>query len=228
MKTAVLTFALAVGLLQVSQARLPDMYKSVHSLTWIVRDLDKAVEGWKKLGFDDIRMLGNATFAEVSYRGKSAACTARVAEGHLGDVAVQWIQPFRGENAYTDFLSRHGEGVFSLVHRAPSREMLQAEIERMKALGIGILQSETVPASKGAGSRIYLDTEAQGKYALGLVYSPDPAAQAAAPPGRKVVQYAFTVRRLEPVLEFWSRLGFTEKSVTHPPLWDLRLSLIHI
>jgi hypothetical protein len=221
-KTAVVTFALAAGLLHAQPARLPDMYKAVYSLTWVVRDAGRAVEGWKKLGFEDIRIVGEVTFANVNYRGKPVSCTAQVAEGHLGDVAVQWIQPFQGDNAYTDFLARHGDGVFSLVHRAPSREALQTEIERMKALGVGILQSETLQASTGATNRTYLDTEPQGKYVLGLVYCPDAGGPTAVPPGRKVVQYAFTVRRLEPVLEFWSRLGFTEKSVTHPPLWDLR------
>lgn len=146
MKTAVVPFVLAAALWQAQPARLPDMYKSVHALTWVVRDVAKAVEGWEKLGFTDIRIVGDATFTDVRYRGKPAACIAKVAEGHLGDVAVQWIQPLQGDNAYTDFLARHGSGVFSLVHRAPSREALQAEIERMKALGVGTLQSESVPA----------------------------------------------------------------------------------
>ena len=207
---------------QAQLAPLPEMYKSVHALTWVVRDVGKAVEGWRRLGFNDVRVLGDVTLADVRYRGKPVTSRATVAAGHLGDVAVQWIQPLEGNDAYADFLARHGDGVFSLVHRAPTRETLQAEIERMNALGVGTLQSETVPASRGTAIRTYLDTEPQGKYVVGLVYYPDGAAPAAAPPGRTVVQYAFTVRRLEPVLDFWSRLGFVEKSVTHPPLWDLR------
>jgi catechol 2,3-dioxygenase-like lactoylglutathione lyase family enzyme len=197
------------------------MYKSVHALTWIVRDVDKAVAGWRKLGFTDVRAVGDVALTNVQYRGKQAACRAKVAEGNLGDAWVQWVQPIAGCGAYADFLARHGDGVFSLVHRAPTREALQAEIARMNALGIGILQSETVPGKRGA-LRTYLDTEPEGKYVLGLVHYPDGAAPAPAPPGRKVAQYAFTVRQLEPVLDFWSRLGFVERSVTHPPLWDLR------
>lgn len=222
MKPAVVSLALAAALWQAQPVRLPDMYKSVHALTWVVGDVATAVEGWKKLGFTDIRIVGDTTFTNVQYRGRPATCIAKVAEGHLGDVVVQWIQPVQGDNAYADFLARHGNGMFSLVHRAPSREALQAEIERMKSLGIGTLQSESVPASPGASIRTYLDTEPQGKYALGLVYDPDADGPTAAPFGRKVAQYAFTVRQLQPVLEFWSRLGFSERSVTHPPLWDLR------
>ncbi len=223
MKTAAFSLTMAAALWHAQPAALPDMYKSVHALTWVVRDVEKSVAGWKKLGFTDIRIVGDVTFADVRYRGNSATCTARVAEGHLGDVAVQWIQPLQGNNAYSEFLARHGTGMFSLVHRATSREALHAEIERMKTLGVGILQSESVPVAGDTSIRTYLDTEPQGKYALGLIYSPDAAdSRVTALPGRKVVQFAFTVRELQPVLDFWSRLGFTDRSVTHPPLWDLR------
>ncbi len=207
---------------QPQNSALPEMYRSVHALAWVVRDVGKAVEGWRTLGFTDIRELGEVTFADMRYRGKPVACRAKTAGGHLGDVMVGWIQPLEGCGAYADFLARHGDGVFSLLHRATTREAFDAEIERMKALGVGVLQSETLPASFGAGIHTYLDTEPQGKYTLGLVYDPGETAPAAAPPGRKVVQYAFTVRQLAPVLDYWSRLGFVEKSVTHPPLWDLR------
>lgn len=210
------------GPAQAQPAALPEMYKAVHALAWVVRDVGKAVEGWRKLGFTDVRVVGDMTLADVRYRGKPATCKAKVAEGHLGDVAVQWMQPLEGNCAYADFLTRHGDGVFSLVHRAPTREALDAEIARMNALGVSVLQSETAPASRGKVIRTYFDTEPQGKYVLGLAFYPDGGAPEAAPPGRKVVQFAFTVRALAPVLDFWSRLGFVEKSVTHPPLWDLR------
>lgn len=201
---------------------LPEIYKSVHALTWVVRDVDNAVAGWTKLGFKDIRVVGDRTLTDVQYRGKPATCRARVAEGYLGDVWVQWIQPRDRCGAYGEFLARHGDGVFSLVHEAPTREALQTQIGRMNYLGVRTLQSETVPAIRGTATRTYLDTESAGKYVLGLVHYSDGGAPPAAPPGRKVVQYAFTVHQLEPVLDFWSVLGFSERSVTHPPLWDLR------
>jgi methylmalonyl-CoA/ethylmalonyl-CoA epimerase len=225
MKTAAVALAIAASLgasVQMKPAALPAMYKSVHYVTWVVRDLDRTVAGWQKLGFADIRVVGDVTFAGLQYRGKPATCIARVAEGHLGDVAVHWIQPLQGINAYSEFLAHHDTGMFSLVHRAPSREAFDAEIERMSGLGVEVLQTESTRASSGTTIRAYLETEPRGKYALGLVYSPDPDPPAAAVPARKVVQFAFTVRELDSVLDFWSRLGFTDRSVTHPPLWDLR------
>jgi len=146
MRTAAVFFALALtaaGPRQANPTALPEMYWAVHEVTWVVRDLDQTVAGWRKLGFNDLHVVGNITFDNVRYRGKSATCVARVAEGFLGDVAVQWIQPAQGDNAYSDFLARHGTGLFSLVHRAPSRQALQAEVERMSALGVGVLQTES-------------------------------------------------------------------------------------
>jgi methylmalonyl-CoA/ethylmalonyl-CoA epimerase len=215
----VLSFIVAAALSQPES--LPDIYKSVYVVVWVTQDLDKTVAGWRRLGFTDVRNVGTRTL-DVSYHGKPATCVAKVAEGHLGDVAVQWVQPLQGTNAYSDFLARHGTGMFSLVHRASSPAALQAEIERMNALGVGTLQTEAVAAAGGTSIRTYLDTEPQGKYALGLTYSPSVDPPLAPAPGRKVVQFAFTVRQLAPVLDFWSRLGFTERSVTHPALWDLR------
>jgi methylmalonyl-CoA/ethylmalonyl-CoA epimerase len=221
LRPLVLSAVLAGGVWQAQPATLPAVYQSVHSLVWVVRDVDAAVAGWHKLGFTDIRVVGNVTL-DVRYRGQPATSIAKVAEGHLGDVAVQWIQPVRGVNAYSDFLARHGTGMFSLVHRTSSREALQAEIARLNGLGVATLQSETVTRTGETSIRTYLDTEPEGKYTLGLSYSPNVDAPVTAAPGRKVVQFAFTVRQLEPVLDFWSRLGFTDRSVTHPPLWDLR------
>lgn len=225
MKATILLFGLVLataGQREANPAVLPDLYRTVHEATWIVRDLDQAVAGWRKLGFTDIHVVGTVSFDNLRYRGHAATCIARVAQGVLGDVAVQWIQPVQGDNAYSDFLARHGSGLFSLVHRAPSREALQAEVERMSALGVGVLQTETTVQSSGTSVRTYFDTEPQGKYVLGLIYAPDPDRAVPSPRGPKVAQFAFTVRELDPVLDYWSRLGFTERSVTHPPLWDLR------
>lgn len=218
LKPVVLALALCAGLSQ-TQPATPAMYQSVDSVIWVVRDMDATVAGWRKLGFSDIRVMGDVTL-DVRYRGQPAPSLAKIAEGHLGDVAVRWIQPLQGMNAYSDFLARHGTGMFSLVHRASSREALQAEVARVNGLGVATLQTET--AAGTSSTRTYFDTEPQGKYALGVIYSPDPEPPVTAAPGRKVVQFAFTVRQLEPVLDFWSRLGFTDRSVTHPPLWDLR------
>jgi methylmalonyl-CoA/ethylmalonyl-CoA epimerase len=75
-----------------------------------------------------------------------------------------------------------------------------------------------------------MDTEPQGKYVLGLSYGPLPSAipaattaSAEAPPfPAKLSQYALVVESLQPVSDYWVRLGFPAMEVTHPALTELR------
>jgi hypothetical protein len=45
---------------------------------------------------------------------------------------------------------------------APSREALQAEVERISALGVGALQTESTGERSRASVRTYLDTGTAG------------------------------------------------------------------
>ena len=72
---------------------------------------------------------------------------------------------------------------------------------------------------------MFFDTEAQGKYVLGLVYIPermqiDPAPQA--PGSLKLSQYAFVVKDLDAVSAFWQKLGFPAMTFTQGGLHDLK------
>jgi len=200
-----------------SFGQLPEFYKSVETLVWVVDDLERAVEGWKKLGFTNISYLGDAEL-EVEYRGKPAYASMRVATGRIGGVVVDWVQPLGGGNAYSEFLKKHGSGVFSLMHRASSSEAYDKELERLKALGVAVLQSGVLPF---AGIRYaYLDTEPEGKYVLGLVDIPGSLegtpleVSPEDPSGLKLVQYAFAVKDLDAVSKYWAKLGFPAMDVT--------------
>lgn len=220
-----------VVLLSVSalQAQLPGFYKNVERLTWVVQDLEKTIAGWEKLGITRVARLGEVELPDVTFRGKPVVVRALAASAMFGDVAVDWIQPLGGENAYMDYMARRGEGVFSLLHRAPDKAAFDGELSRLGQLGVKVLQAGTVPGAAGNIEYAYLDTEPEGKYVLGLFHVPGSVAESplAPPPGknkpeRKVVQYAFVVNDLEPVGKYWQKLGFPEMAVTHPYLWDLK------
>ena len=91
----------------------------------------------------------------------------------------------------------------------------------MNALGVGILQSENVPATRGSATRTYFDTEPQGKPSWGWSTIRTVLRQ---PPRLLGAKSSMRVPRFAR----WNRSsitgagGFVEKSVTHPPLWDLR------
>jgi len=43
-------------------------------------------------------------------------------------------------NSYNDFLEKHKDGIFSVVHEVPTREAMDKEIQRMASLGVSVLQ----------------------------------------------------------------------------------------
>jgi len=200
--------------------QLPDFYKTVDRMSWVVSDLDRATQGWSKLGFVRLEAPREMDLPEVQYRGRPAAVKIRVASGFLGDLRVNWIQPLGGQNAYTEFLKRHGDGVFSLVHRVPTLEAFNRELERLRGLGVDVLQH--VAVADGSVRYAYLDTAAQGKYALGLVYVA-PGLEGDPPPsGTKISQFAFVARDPKAVSALWEKLGFPAMTFTHGAMRDLR------
>ena len=192
-------------------------------MTWVVDNLDQTIREWQKLGISSVHERGIIDFPEAIYRGSPVRVRVRSASTRLGNVTIDWYQPVEGKNAFTDFLAKHGNGVFSLVHRVPSAEALRMETQRLSRKGVSVLQKASMKSESGTMSFTYFDTETEGKYVLGLVYFPGPAeSQVEATPARNVVQYAFVVQKVQPVLEYWEKLGFADISVTHPALWDLR------
>jgi hypothetical protein len=178
-------------------AQLPDLYRSVDRVTWVVDNIDRVALGWEKVGLIRIESRSDAELP-VTFRGKATKAKVRMASGFLGDVRVEWIQPMDGDNAFTEFQEKHRMGIFSLVHRVATPEALQQEKDRLRGLGVSVLQSDEHVT--------YFDTEPEGKYVLGLYYGPDAPAPGEAPE-KKIVQFAFTAHDIKPVSDYWAKLG---------------------
>lgn len=211
---------LLAGLATSAFAQFPDFYKSVDRVTWVVKDLKPVVSGWEGL-HAAARDYGVFEHQAV-FRGKSVTVKTHAAVGRIGDLEVNWIQPLGGDNAYTEFLAKHGDGIFSLVHRVPTLQALEDEAKRMSAAGVAVLQRATIETESGAITYLHFDTEPQGKYSLGLIFIP-PAFEEDLPAstGSKVTQFAFVTRDLRAASAYWHKLGFPEMSITHDPLSDL-------
>ncbi|MEW5974826.1 MAG: VOC family protein [Acidobacteriota bacterium] len=208
-------------------AQLPDFYREVRRVTWVVDDLDRTLAGWRKLGLFNIEEHGEVELSESHYRGKPVFMRVRLAIGRFGDLRADWIQPLEGQNAYSDFLKEHGSGIFSLVHEVPSLQAMEAEQERLKQLGVDVLQSSVVDAGGNTIRVVFYDTLAQGKYSLGLIHSSstileDPSRPTQAPFDLRLSQFAFVIRDPEPVSAYWKKLGFPELSITQGSLRDRR------
>ena len=146
--------------------------------------------------------------------GKPVKMWAWEITGHLGNLTVDMIQPAEGQlNAWNDFLGKHGDGIFSIVHEVASQAEMTREINRMRALGVGVLQQLSFDRDGKRVTFTYFDTEPQGKFVLGLVYWPG-GAPPAGPPG-KVSHLAPVIRESEPVSAYWQKLGFPAFRMEH-------------
>ena len=197
-------------------AQLPNFYNKVSRITWVAKNMDRVADGWAKLGLSGLQAYGDVTFQEAEYRGKSVTVTVGVTTGFLGEVAVDILSPAEGNDALNAFLTRHGDGVFAIVHEVSSMEEMKNEIARMKGLGVGVLQTLSVDGGSGPITFTYFDTEAQGKYVLGLVYWPG-----GSPAGYekgKISQIAFVAKDPDAASAYWQKLGFPkmEKTQTVP------------
>jgi catechol 2,3-dioxygenase-like lactoylglutathione lyase family enzyme len=216
-----------------SSPSTPELYRKVVGVHWVVRDVLATRAAWARLGFRGSEDLGEISVAGT-YHGQSGTTRLRVASGRIAGLDVVWLQPLDGQGAFAEFLARHGEGIFSINYAAPSLEALDAEVGRLSALGVGVLQRAQVPAAEGTLTIVHMDTEPGGKYVLGLVHGKPPsppapaAAHGAAPAGdgppfpARLSQYALVVEDLQAVSDYWARLGFPVMDVTHPALRDLR------
>jgi hypothetical protein len=214
---------LALALAVPSWAELPEMYRRVASVHWVVKDLGQVQAGWGKLGFPVLQDLGEMTVAG-SLRGQSGSSRFRIAQARFAGANVVWIQPVDGASAFSEHLARHGEGVVSVNYAAPSREALEAEVKRLASLGVSVLQRAEVVTPAGRLSVVHLDTAAEGKYVLGLVHGEAPRPAVEAPPApfpAKLSQYALVVKSLERVSAYWQKLGFPAMEITHGLLTDL-------
>jgi methylmalonyl-CoA/ethylmalonyl-CoA epimerase len=221
--------SLVLGLLVLAaptpgRADLPELYRQVASVHWVVRDLDRVKEGWARLGFPALLDLGEVA-VRGEYRGQAGVSTFRAAQARFDTLDVVWIQPVSGESALGDHLRDHGEGIVSVNYAVPTAAALDAEVVRLAGLGVTVLERAELETPAGRLRVVHMDTAADGKYVLGLVQgeAPRPVAPAPEPPfPAKLSQYALVVRSLDAVSAYWQRLGFPAMEVTHPALSDLR------
>jgi hypothetical protein len=206
-------------------AQLPDLYKSVDRVVWVVDDADKVTAAWREAGFAQVQHRSETEWSD-EFRGRPVGVNVRILDGYFGDVHMEWIQPLQGDNAYAEFLKKHGSGIFSLVHRASTLVAFNQELSRLKALGVATLERGELKVDTEADPMQYafMDTAAEGKYVLGLIYVPseldDPAGAPAAE--KKIMQFAFAVHDLKPVSAYWEKLGLGPLAFNKSNLSDVR------
>jgi hypothetical protein len=202
-------------------AQLPDFYKTVSRVTWVVENIDKVRPAWEALGLSDIQEFSNIQLVG-QFRGNPVTIYAWQITGHLGNLTVDMIQPAEGQvNAYTNFLAQHGDGILSIVHEVPTVQALQREILRMKGRGVGVLQQVALRDRVDT----YFDTEQDGKFALGLVFKP--AGTPKSPGNDPVSHFGFVVWDSTAASAYWERLGFPAFPMQHASTMAFEVGFQH-
>jgi hypothetical protein len=194
-------------------AQLSAYYNTVNRVTWVVGNIDKVRPAWAALGLSDIQEYPSIQLVG-QFRGKPVTIYSWQITGHLGNLAVDMIQPAEGQaNAYTSFLAKHGDGILSIVHEIPNRQALEMEIRSMKEKGVAVLQQVTTQRGPVPVTYTYFDTEPEGKFALGLVYAP--GGMRPGPGPAMVSHFSPVVWDAAAVSAYWEKLGFPAFPMQH-------------
>lgn len=136
----------------------PGMSK-ISQVGMVVRDLEKTMTMFHELlgwGPWNIYEHKSPTLHDTHLHGKPATYSMLCAETMVGNMCFELIQPLEGDNIYSEWLEKHGEGFHHLAVMKPSFEESDAFKKKMTDAGATIMMGGRI------GETIefyYLDTE---------------------------------------------------------------------
>lgn len=186
---------------------VPAPYEHVRGLVWVVHALDSTVSKLQAFGVTDIHR-DTPTKVRESFRGAEVSGSFQHASARLGAFAIDFVQPGSSDDAFSEFLKRHGDGIFALVSSVAGDRELNDQAQKMKEAGVGILEQVTL----GGTALTFFDTEAKGKYVLGLTTAPDLEPVSAEPP---VTHAGIDIEDAQAVSAYWQSLGWEPLKIAH-------------
>lgn len=138
----------------------------ISQIAFVVADLEATVERYvRTFGIGDWAFYTYAAplLSYMTYRGRPADYSMRLALSYFGPNRVELIEPLEGPSIYHDFVERHGYGVqhFGIVVADMS-----SALSDVRAAGIDVVMEGAGFGLDGDGYFAYLDTEA----AFGVTY----------------------------------------------------------
>jgi catechol 2,3-dioxygenase-like lactoylglutathione lyase family enzyme len=140
--------------------------RRLHHVGVVVRDIEKAIAYLEALGFgpfkfDDEHKVFALEF-EGELHGKPAKWTTKISYALMGDVELELLEPFEGEQALKETLDTQGEG---LHHIGWLTTDLKGDIERALAKGATIWTQSIKPGQPGF---VYFEGTEVGNLAIEL------------------------------------------------------------
>ena len=139
-----------------------------HHVSVVVRDMAKAMKFYEAMGIGPFPPLlgpqGKVSLVNKTLHGKLAdwELDLRHAEGGVGDLTFELIQPLEGDTPVKDFLEKKGEGI---QHIGFFVDDMEQETAKMAEKGFKITQSGETPTVKWA----YFGTDAVGGVSIELM-----------------------------------------------------------
>ncbi len=197
----------------------PDIYHHVTQVIWVVKDIDRVVDYWQKLGIHNIRRDGVISFPNLTYRGKPDPASAKQVTANIDALEIKWIQPVRGGKFWRDGLRQHGDGIRVLGYAVRSPQEFDDQIKYFSLRGVDVVVQDIWPGTNSQGRIAYLDTATQGGgHTLALIDDPktrDPATRSRTAGGTgnqyplvKVTHFAWVVNDVRKVDAYFTGLGF--------------------
>jgi methylmalonyl-CoA/ethylmalonyl-CoA epimerase len=113
-----------------------------HHVGVVVRDIDKAIAHLEALGFGPFKFDDDHQVFAINFKGelhgKPAEWTTKISNALMGDVELELLEPYEGDQALKETLDAQGEG---LHHIGWLTTDLQGDIERAEARGAKVWTS---------------------------------------------------------------------------------------
>ena len=128
----------------------------------VVNDIDRSMKRYYEIlniGPWAVYTFAPPALRECTYKGKPSDATWVLALAWVGDTQLELMQPLSGENVYTEFLKKKGEGIHHIKEWVDDCEAAIAEYRKK---GIDVIQSGKYDDDEF----YYLNTESE----LGILY----------------------------------------------------------
>jgi catechol 2,3-dioxygenase-like lactoylglutathione lyase family enzyme len=146
--------------------KLKILENGIPQIGFVVKNLEEMVEKyWKVFGIGpwDFYTYEKPFVTKMSYMGRDADYSMRVALSYLGSTRIELIEIKEGNSIYKDFVEKKGYGV---QHLGILVNDIQAVIRQAESIGIRMIQDGMGFGLDGDGHFAYLDTEDD----FGIVY----------------------------------------------------------
>ena len=200
-------FVLLAVTVSTSAAAVAAPYEQVRGLVWVVHDLDSTVSKLQAFGLTEVHR-STPNRVDETFRGTPVSANFQHASARFGAFSVDFVQPGSSQDAFSEFLKQHGDGIFALVSSVPSDDSLKNQARKLKDAGVSILEQVTL----GGTALTFFDTEPKGKYVIGLTTAPNLDATSGDP---HVTHAGIAIADPQAVSAYWQSLGWEPLTIAH-------------